>query len=426
MNGEYFLSLSVLNTEREKLINKQKHLETLSGDKNQEANLKKLKRQIAQIDFYCWYFSIFAYQKIQEPIVDRSKVNFLNYSKSTGDKVAITYYNIVNMKEILLKAFSDLKENGKVSDGDKAILREVYQEFKLAEPHYSVHTTIADEWKFLKESYSILQLCCEIADDYNKSANTELIFYKLCSRLLNLYNTPCVFNENNKIREFRRQNNFSYYIFTLSSGGQLICRGDFDMLVSAMKKNNIQLLTYKLPVLSNNSGEPIKNLSEVLSKNISNIVIAVDNDNYEDDVSFIEAILKFDNEKASEDRHNIYVDVSSLSNEAKESFSNMLEAKKEEFLAPSVFCTISNLNSTMLLGCAFSMLEKHLLRLGTPFNSYVISPVADDVTFDAQSCENLIFLEQSWFGNIKVKYISDWEYGFGSCFPSEEFCFWKE
>ena len=113
------------------------------------------------------------------------------------------------------------------------------------------------------------------------------------------------------------------------------------------------------------------------------------------------------------------MDLSALSNETKEFFCKMLDAKKKYFLASSVFCVNSNLKSTVLLGCAFSMLEKHLIRLGTPLNSYVISPVSEDITFDAQSCENLKFLEQADFGSIKLKYISDWGYSFGSCFPSK-------
>ncbi len=418
-NGEYFSSLSVLNTEREKLLIKQKKLETTIDDEKKNIALRKIERQIAQIDFYCWYFSIFAHKQIRDQVVERSKKSFLAYSQKTGDTVANTYYNVVNMKEILLKAFEDLRQDGRVSDEDKETLKKVYEEFKATEPHYSVHTTISDEWRFLKESYLILQMCCEISDDSQHSKNIELSLYKLCSMLFDLYNTPCIFSENDKIRKYRLENSFPFYTATLSSGGQIICRGNYEMLSSAMESNSIQWLSYKLPILSQNAQESEKILSDVLSKNISNIVIAVDKNNYEDDLNFIEAILKFDSESRIVDRHNIYVDLSALSNETKEFFCKMLDAKKNDFLASSVFCVNSNLKSTVLLGCAFSMLEKHLIRLGTPLNSYVISPVSEDITFDAQSCENLKFLEQADFGSIKLKYISDWGYSFGSCFPSK-------
>lgn len=421
-NGEYFSSLDVLNTEREKFIGKlNEEIENAVADEEQVNRIKKIQRRIAQIDFYCWYFSIFARKQIAE----RSKENFLEYSQNTGDPVANTYYNVVNMKEILLKTFEDLRRNGKVSDKDKAKLAEVYEEFKALNLHYSIHTTISDEWDFLKESYLILQLCCDINADQNNANSIELSFYNLYSKLSEIYNCPCDFIPNEPCKD--RNKEALFHIFTLSCGGQLVCRGDYSEFLNAAECNNVYFSTYTNKTNANckdfatNEGTR-KILFNLLPKDTSNIVIAVDNNSCEEDLSFIELIVSFDSREKRVDRHNIFVDISSLSKDKKTIFLEKIRKIEDEYPDFSLFCVISNLKSVMLLGCLFSMLEKHLLRLSTPLNSYVISPVDEDMAFDAQSCENLIFLDESNFGNtenIQWGEISDWGYSFGSCFPNK-------
>ena len=419
-NGEYFSSLDVLNTGREKLLGKWKEeFENVVSDEEKDNRIKKIERQIAQIDFYCWYFSIFS----RKQIADKSKERFFEYSRLSGDSIANTYYNVVNMKEILLKAFESLRRNGRVSEKDKKKLAEVYEEFMSIDMHYSIHTAISDEWDFLKESYLILQLCCDINTDQNSANNIELSFYNLYSKLSEIYNSPCDFNPNEQCKD--RNKEAQFHIFTLSCGGQLVCRGDYDELLNAAERNKIYFSTYtnkfNFKDFATNDGTR-KTLFNHLPKDTSNIVITVDDNNYEEDLNFIELIVRFDSHETRVDRHNIFVDISGLTPDKQTIFRDKLKEIENECSDFSIFCVISNLKSAMLFGCMFSMLEKHLQRLSTPLNSYVISPVDEDIAFDAQSCETLIFLEKSDFGiteNIQWRDISDWGYSFGSCFPNK-------
>lgn len=410
-NEEYFSALDVLNTGREKLLGKLKEeSENIVSVEEKDNKIKKIERQIAQIDFYCWYFSIFSRKQIAE----KSKERFLDYSQVSGDSIANTYYNIVNMKEILLKAFECLRRNGNISDKDKKKLAEAYEEFSLVDLHYSIHTAMSDEWEFLKESYLILQLCCEINIDQLSANSIELSFYKLYSKLFKLYNRSCDFNPNSALEQLRKESPIQHYIFTLSCGGQLVCRGDYDRLYDALKTNNINFLTYKQ--------KSRKEEEQELPKNTANIVVAVDNNSYAEDLNFIRFVANCDRKRASVDRHNIYIDISNLTVDKQTIFCNKIREIKSECFDSSVFCVICNLKSAMLLGCMFSMLEKHLMRLSTPLNSYVISPVEEDVAFDAQSCEKLMLLKKSDFENtenIQWRDISDWGYSFGSCFPNK-------
>ena len=422
-NGGYFSSIEILNTGREKLLRKLKEAQLDISDGGKDDSIKIFKRQIAQIDFYCWYFSIFSREQIKQVIADKSKKRFLEYSRNTGDSIANAYYNVVNMKEILLKAFEGLRRNGRVSDKDKKELAEAYEEFMSIDLHYSIHTVISDEWKFLKESYSILQLCCDINTDKGDAKNIELSFYNLYSRLFELYNSHCSYIPNEECE--RRSKEAQYHTFTLSCGGQLVYRGDYEKFLNAAECNNICFSTYvnKSGFKDFSSNEKTKEtLFSQLPKDTSNIVIAVDNDTYEEDLSFIELIVRFDSRETSVDRHNIFVDISSLTTDKQTIFCDQLREMKNKYSDFSIFCAISNLKSVVLLGCVFSILERHLLRLSTPLNSYVISPIDEDIAFDAQSCEKLILLEKSDFGdveNINWRNISDWGYSFGSCFPNK-------
>jgi len=133
----------------------------------------------------------------------------------------------------------------------------------------------------------------------------------------------------------------------------MICRGNYERLSNSIKTNKIYL-SYAIP----------KKIEDAIPTNISNVVIAVDDDTWEKDLDFIETILANDNKViANVDKHNIYIDTSGLKDKA--DFCEQLEELKNENPFSPVY-EINNLKTTMLLSSVFSMLEKHLLRLSTP------------------------------------------------------------
>ena len=414
-NSEYFSALSVLRNAKERFSE-----EILKYDINNYEEclrIKVLEKQIAQVDFYFWYFSVFARKQDGQS----SKINFYDYCKKSNDPIANTYYNVLNMKEVLIKSFEELRRDSIIIPKDLDELREAYNNFSRKAPHYSIHTTISEEWDFLRKSYGILELCQKISEEYQKSSQkftNELCFYKLYCELFSIYNIKCDYNNSVYLRLKEKNKAILFYVFKLSCGSQVICRGKYNKLFSAVKKSGIYLLSNQ-PKAARDKKSEKKVISDALSTQYCNIVIAVDKQHYEKDLGFIKNVFYHDAEVTSSiDKHNMYIDISDLDENDKIIFYKKLEEIKQSTHTTSVAFVISNINTAMLLGCMFSMLEKHLLKLNTPITSYVISPVEDDISFDTQSCDRLLYLNRCDFENIKRGYIPDWEFNFGSCFSS--------
>ncbi len=112
--------------------------------------------ELAQIDFYIWYFSVIAKKfadrnavRNLDIYISEHKKNFEQYKNTHKDDYsARTYYELLSMKEELIQCFAELK-SGDFSRRACNRLIESYKNFSPSSPKKNIHKDIHDEWNLL-------------------------------------------------------------------------------------------------------------------------------------------------------------------------------------------------------------------------------------------------------------------------------------
>ena len=359
-------------------------------------------KQIAQIDFYIWYFSVFARK---EDGVE-SKKNFKKYCESNQDNTASTYFEILHMKETLIELFSEYKK-GLVKQESVNQFNEFFESIRGKSPHHTLPDVLVKEWDFLKFSYSVFLLCKEIYDssETNKAYNHFCLFKALYDR----YNIEYKIAYKNQITPNRSLETSKTFYWVKLFNGSFLYIGKREKLKSTLDVLNIGFSQLKL--INYDTGIK-KALNIYQIKDISNITIVPDDDNYRTILSFVSEIIKADSTKSNKDKHNLYIDTSFLNETNTKQFEIHIDKIKG---GHSCIYMIRNSKVAYSQCIMFAFLEFHLSILQKPLESYVISPISDDSTYYNQSFQSkrLIYSIDSQIG-----FLPEWNSNFGSCYSN--------
>ena len=389
--NEYYSALEILNEAKKELVDQ--IWEIQHEVQEPMTRCESLNEQIAQIDFYIWYFSVFA--RKNDGI--KSKECFRKYCETSQDNTANTYYEILHMKEVLIKFFSDYKK-GIVNQKEIDEFNSFYKSIREKSLHHTLPDVLVKEWDFLKFSYSVY-LCCK--DIYNSTDNDNKTYthYSLYKALYDKYNIA--YTE----QPIRTQND-SLPIFKINLvNGYFLYLGKRENLKSTLKKLNIGI---KPSHNLNIKKDLIQILDSPQANIISNILIVPEDEKYEDYLSYI-TILFGDETKSFIEEHNIYIDTSVLSESNRELFEQSISELNES----RCIYIIRNSKVACSQCVMFAFLEYHLSILHKPLASYVISPVSGDYTYKNQSLrsDELIYSIDS-----KIGFLPEWDNNFGSCY----------
>ena len=386
-NNEYFSALSTLIDARNRL-----------SENNCLSNKNSL---IAEIDFYCWYFSVCAHYMNNDDVYKNS---FHQYCKETNDPIAWTYYHILNLKQLLIDGFEQLS-NMHVDERKKGQIDDAYKGFFTSKPRYMIHKEMFIEWEFLNSSYSIFVACYNICKRYNHDVDFQLDLYKLSTIILSNDSV----HKKYKIPKSLRGNNGVFYIVDLDNC-KFIFKGNKYLLASLCYELNISINLIKFKFLSE-----LENTLKTL-KNTANVLVFADNAFITEDMSFIRTIILFDANKTTKDKHNLYIDISNLTVEKETVIKKQYDSFYYEHESIDL---ISNKKTAIMLCSLFSAMEEHLQLLQKKLESHIISPVSQDIAFDFQYCHELRPIKLKPESKLNPGYIPDWENNFVSCYSRE-------
>lgn len=398
-NNEYFSAISALLDARQRV--------SLSISDNNVSTKEKVL--IAEIDFYCWYYSVCANYDFNG---EKYKNAFRDYCDTSNDKVAKTYYHILNMKELLISGFKMLGHMKTDSDYITCINAE-YSEFKDITPRYNIQTELYSACEFLRFSYSVYQQCfnlCSmfVANGMRRDLNNEqfqLALYNLSSLLFPVSKVEKYIERNTIVPNIHSLDLKKAFYIVSFDNGKFLYKGDKDTLIEACYKLkiNIRNIIVKNYVIDDNTIET--------NKDVSNVLVISRKECVDEDIKFINAILQFDENKNRENCHNIFVDASCL-----DSDDSSFKSIEEDTSSIDYF----NDTKAALMACAlFASIESHIQLLFRKLDSHVVSPVSQDETYDYQYCDDIKFLEDKDIAGIKSGCIPNWGTRFLSCFSSE-------
>lgn len=389
--NEYYSALEILNEAKKELKDQ---IWGIQHDvKELDSEYRTVNEQIAQIDFYIWYFSVFAQKK--DGI--ESKKSFRKYCETSQDSTAISYYEILHMKEVLIGFFSDYKK-GIVNQKDIDEFNSFYESIREKSHHHTLPDVLVKEWESLKFSYSVYLRCKDI---YNSTDNDNKTYthYSLYKTLYDKYNIAYT-------EQLIRTQKDSLPIFKINLfNGSFLYLGKRENLKSTLKKLNIGIKP------SHNLGYK-KIMRKIMDspqlKDTSNILIIPDDEKYDIYLSLISFIIS-DETKSFIEEHNIYIDTSVLSESSRESFEKSINELNES----RCLYIIRNSKVACSQCVMFAFLEYLLSILHKPLDSFVISPVSGDYTYKSQSfrSDKLIYSIDS-----KIGFLPEWDNNFGSCY----------
>lgn len=382
--GEYYIAedilkrrrLAILNAVEAKLLqNNSSHSSYLdcaysdvSSSFYGNDNFIKMAEQLALIDFYLWYFSVIADKKDHEI----NKNAFKEYCEKSNDSTAQTYYSVVEFKEFLIKGFN-LISSDTLSIGSprfQTFLQEVdgaYTRFNKHKPISFIHNSIQDEWIFLNKAHAVFSLCCSA---FSNPREIDFFAYKI----IKLLEEPLVgsIKENIKLEDTR------FYLIK-SPSGSFIYKGD-DRAIKELGK--MHSICFSLIPKSINPGDHLYKPPYVY---YSNILVIITDNTINDDIHFIEEILRMEREQnlSDNERHSFFIDYSELSDTKKSEF---MEDRLNIFNNKNFYLLSSKDGAckAFTLCVLFSRIEKMLYSLHKPMNSYMISPISNDIAYKEQ------------------------------------------
>ena len=393
-NHEFFSAYNCLNTARARAVEK--------------CNIENRKLEedsfIAEIDFYCWYFAVYA-DHFRYGLFHKEA--FKKYCDTMGEKdpVAEIYYHVMNMKELLVIGFDKLSRL-RCDEQYKEKIDVAFEDFIKHRPSYSIHKEIKKEWGFLYRSYYIYKTCFDITKHFSDEQKTLISMYKLSKQLLK-EKTVSIYSGN----RWEAIKNPKFFIVT-TSFGKFFYKGSIDYLIEVCPSMSIQITN----ILCAEMDKLSEKLDSAHNTYTSNVLILANNQSIEADIQFAEAIIQFDETKPINDKHNIYIDLSQLSVINKDKINAIYEEYSSEQRSIDL---ITNKKTSILMCSLFSAIEDHLMRLKKKLVSNVISPVVQDEPFEFQYRDKLLLMSLKEIG-YKLGSIPNWNAFFGSCYTHEE------
>ena len=408
LGNEYAACYATIKMENQEYSSALNYLEDVKSKKIEKCKLdnKSIEENasIAELNFYCWYFSVCADLCLNgQPY----KEAFCNYCMKTSDPIANIYYHILNMKENLVRGFEELSRM-KTNTETREKVKQAFLGFEKNEPRYIIHKEITKEWDFLKKSYQIYLICYDISDRSKNNQDYQIGIYKLSLLLLSNSNVE-------KAQLKARPNHIGqapiFYIVTTSIG-KFIYKGSGSKLINLCSDLDIQITSIpfaKMDELNNK-------LSIASLKNVSNILILTNDSYVNEDIDFVNRVVAFDQGKTINDKHNIYIDVSQLSENRKRDIDSIYN---DVCYDQGSVDLISNTKTSIVMCVLFSAMEEHLHKLKKKMDSHVISPVAQDDAFDDQYCNKLLPMSFRDIG-LKIGSLPNWKNNFVSCYSKDE------
>lgn len=348
-----------------------------------QAELKKKAEQLALIDFYIWYFSVLAgktdYAKVKE--------EFNQYCKLSNDLNAKTYYSVINLKELLINGFihfSGSKEKPDTPDNQKYIdqIRQAFNLMDKTVPNYNIHFSIIQEWDFLRKAHSVFSLYVTIM---KTPYNYDFRYYELAKKL---YNRHDISVKSSRIRRER-----IVFYRAESERGSFMFKGDIKALKQIGKE------CFGGFTLSPYTKLPSSYKRQKWYKDDSNVLIFITDSIRDKCLSFIDDIIKTDHFRPADLQHTLFVDYSGVSDSAQ--LIGQIKTRTKDNIHIRYF---DQRMQAFVLCALFSRIENVLFSLYKPLNSYMISPIANDVTYENQQDKD----SQKLLKSTDISGLSNW------------------
>lgn len=364
--------------------------------------IKKDVEQVALIDFYIWYFSVLA-GKTDYGIV---KEEFHRYCSLSHDLNAKSYYSVINLKELLINGFTTLSGGKEPIDSQKNndIITGIRRGFDLlskSEPNQSIHFSIMREWDFLRIAYSVFTLYVTILKN---PRNYDFRFYELAKKQNNSQNNPDIVVRNSRIRKEK------IFYRAISNTGSFIFMGDIKLLKKIGKD------CFGGFSLSPNTQMPSAYKKREWYRDVSNILVFVNNENRDKCISFIQDVITTDNRRRPAAQHTIYVDYSGL--EDGEQLKKDIQNRTSNNIHIRYF---DDQMQAFVLCALFTRIENILHTLYKPLNSYLISPIANDITYENQQDKTTqVLLKKSDLVGLNNWNVENGEWILNTCLPPKD------
>ena len=412
-NEEYISAIDVMEQERDALANKWG---------SQSSN------ELAQVDFYIWYFSVIAKRYADEIVdldldrrIESYRNKFHEYTQThPHDEEAKVYYELLSMKEMLMTRFNDLKR-GFVDQESCTKLIEKWGVFSNCRPKKSVHKVIREEWENLSHAFHIFLSCYR----YNNTGNDWYLF-DMENSLLSLQGGEeiRVFKKKLDITNAKSQRRVGNIDDNKCHGCYEITWGQGSIIYVGPPQRNIHNIFVRLGIdyeaqykydkseVLTNSGE----VGQALAR-ISNILFIYNGKN----INFLRELC--DRMEANGERTRFNIFFYDLSENGKSTTSlattSILDAIIKEQLSIK---KMENLRTAVQYCVLFSALEKCIYRVSRPLEALVISPIETAKTYSDQNFDEAFFLLRSDMGTLELPDgdVAAWQSNLNACFSHED------
>ena len=389
---------------------------TLTYSNIDKTSYKKDVEQLALINFYLWYFCVIA--KIKDYSIYKN--DFWEYCKESGDLTGFTYFYVINFKELLLDGFNNLCDDNFSADKSPYVdlikrIKEAHEAFENNKPKQRIHYSIWDECEFLDRAY---QLFLSIMPIYTNPQNTDFLTYKII-KTLGEVGTPSLqtvqtFGKNGEPsvkvlqgedRESAYVNNIDGYLILCflakSSAGSFFYFGNYQEILQLGKRYSVYFTLY--PKIGKKKDDLSSILRTYSNKDISNVLICLNQNNANDCFDFISFIIEDDAIHQQNEQHSIYIDYSEVPEQQRDT---ILQKCKTSFGNDNVHL-FDDSTKAFFLCTMFSEVEEVLRKLQKPLDSYMISPITNDVTYQEQTGETALSVD-SLLNSTDLDGLSSW------------------
>lgn len=411
-NEEYISAIDVMERERDKLETKWKD---------------DAINELAQVDFYIWYFSIIAKRYADEIVdldldrrIERSRGEFYKYTQTHSyDKEAKVYYELLSMKEMLMTYFNDLKRDY-VSPESCQKLIEKWKEFSECRPQKSVHKVIREEWENLSQAFHIFLSCYR----YNNTGNDWYLFNMENSLLAPQSGEDAkVFKKKSDITNAKNQRHVGNIDDNKCHGCYEITWSQGNILYIGPPQRKIHNIFADLGIdyearYLYDSPEAMKSGGEVWQTlgRISNILFIYNGKN----ANFLQELCNCLETIGKRGKSNIFL--YDLSESGRSSTDRTLTSILGSNIGDSSIKKMTNLRTAVQNCVLFSALEKCIYRVSRPLEALVISPIETAKTYSDQNFDEAFFLLRADIGTLELPdgNVAAWQSNLNACFSHDD------
>lgn len=388
----------------------------------------QMERELAQIDFYIWYFSVITKKYADHSVIGKLneyikkyKANFKSYRDSHPlDSSAATYYELLLMKEDLIKCFSELKSGDLSTDTCNELINN-YKNFSDSAPKKNIHLDIKNEWNVIKSGYKIFLSCYR----YNATEQPWYLF-DIANRLLtqSINNGLVAPKSIAKLKQNKFGRNYqslsvNQHVFaeiTLPFGKFIYIGSDERIIEKMLSELGAE---YSVDLFSDNM--PKNDIKHSLI-NIPNVLFLYSDSNKQ----YLEDLCQYVDEMAENELNepNVFIYDSALDINH-ETMQRQIQDNRSQIESlienRRTFRNMGNLKTVIQYCAIFSGLKACIDRIYKPLNTMVISPIEEVTAYNDQSVEQAIFLKKSEVGTISSASVdSAWKDGVLMCYPNPD------